>query len=70
MLRVKTHTANNIYGREFFLVQYYTTFQKIFFGQTQHIALKLEKSAISRVKKTLFAFTKMAKNQFLHQKKV
>ena len=35
-----------------------------------HSALKLEKSAILKVqKKTLFAFSKMAKNQFLHQKK-
>jgi len=34
-----------------------------------HSALKLEKSAISKVQKTLFAFSKMAKNQFLHQKK-
>ena len=35
-----------------------------------HSALKLEKSAISKVQKALFAFSKMAKNQFLHQKKV
>ena len=32
----------------------------------RHSALKLEKSA----KKALFAFSKMAKNQFLHQKNV
>ena len=37
---------------------------------TLHSALKLEKSAISKVQKTLFAISKMAKNQFLHQKKV
>ena len=29
-----------------------------------------KKSAISKVKKTLFAISKMAKNQFLHKKKV
>ena len=36
-----------------------------------HSALKLEKSAISKLqKKPLFAFSKMAKNLFLHQKNV
>ena len=39
--------------------------------EASHSALKLEKSAISKVqKKTLFAFSKIAKDQFLHQKKV
>ena len=37
---------------------------------TAHNALKLEKSAISKVQKTFFAISEMAKNQFLHQKKV
>ena len=36
----------------------------------RHSALKLEKNAISKVQKTLFAFSNMAKSQFLHQKKV
>ena len=35
-----------------------------------HSALKLEKSAISKVQKTLFAFSKMAKNKLLPKKKV
>ena len=38
--------------------------------QWAHSALKLEKSAIPKVQKHIFAISKMAKNQFLHQKKV
>ena len=37
----------------------------------RHSALKLEKKVhFQKCKKALFAFSKMAKNQFLHQKKV
>ena len=39
-------------------------------GIACHSALKLEKSAISKVQKHIFYNFKMAKNQFLHQKKV
>ena len=35
-----------------------------------HSALKLEKMQFQKCKKTLFAISKMAKNQFLHKKKV
>ena len=36
----------------------------------EHSALKLEKSATSKVQKHIFCYFKMAKIQFLHQKKV
>ena len=50
-------------------IQIYVRTEAVFEAAILHSALKLEKSAISKVKNTLFAFSKMAKNQFLHQEK-
>ena len=43
----------------------------LFEESTRHSALNLEKKCnFKSTKNTLFAYSKMAKNQFLHQKKV
>ena len=69
------HDENN--GRKYFLHflknqddPFDMTYLKHFVVVPLLSALKLEKSAISKVQKTLFAFSKMAKNPFLHEKKV